>query len=212
MDAHDVFRGQLITIEVTQGGERRVVFGECPDMRRDELVLPDGVLEQVERHVLGPTRHREALLASGRHLGRGLLLWGPPGPGETHTVRYLTGRLRDATVIVLSGASLGMVGAVGPMARRLAPSVVILEDVDLVAEERVYGAHGSNPALFELMNEMSGLGQDADVAFVLTTNRPDAFEPAQAARPGRVDLAWRSPSRTRRRAGAWSSSTAAEWT
>jgi SpoVK/Ycf46/Vps4 family AAA+-type ATPase len=47
--------------------------------------------------------------------------------------------------------------------------------------------------LFELMNEMSGLGEDADVAFVLTTNRPDALEPALAARPGRVDLAVEIP-------------------
>jgi cell division protease FtsH len=43
------------------------------------------------------------------------------------------------------------------------------------------------------MNEMSGLGTDADVAFVLTTNRPDALEPALAARPGRVDLAVEIP-------------------
>jgi ATP-dependent 26S proteasome regulatory subunit len=47
--------------------------------------------------------------------------------------------------------------------------------------------------LFELMNEMSGLAADADVAFVLTTNRPDALEPALAARPGRVDLALELP-------------------
>ena len=43
------------------------------------------------------------------------------------------------------------------------------------------------------MNEMSGLGEDADVAFVLTTNRPDALEPALAARPGRVNLAVEIP-------------------
>jgi ATP-dependent 26S proteasome regulatory subunit len=43
------------------------------------------------------------------------------------------------------------------------------------------------------MNEMDGLGDDADVAFVLTTNRPDALEPALAARPGRVDLAVELP-------------------
>src|SRR4029079_6444507 len=44
-----------------------------------------------------------------------------------------------------------------------------------------------------LMNEMSGLSEDADVAFVLTTNRPDALEPALAAPPGRVDLAIEIP-------------------
>ena len=78
----------------------------------------------------------------GRHMSRGLLLWGPPGTGKTLTVRYLTGRLTDATVIILSGGSLGAVGAFGTMARRLAPSVVILEDVDLVAEERTFDGGG----------------------------------------------------------------------
>jgi hypothetical protein len=194
MDEHDVFRNQLITIEADRYGRSHVVFLERPAMAERELVLPEGVLERVERHVVGPTRHRESLLALRRHLGRGLLLWGPPGTGKTHTVRYLTSRLTDATVIVLSGPSLGLVGAFGNLARRLAPAVVVLEDVDLVAQERTFGPFGaSNPVLFQLMNEMSGLAADADVAFVLTTNRPDALEPALAARPGRVDLAVEIP-------------------
>ena len=46
-----------------------------------------------------------------------------------------------------------------------------------------------NPALFDLLNEMDGMAEDADVAFLLTTNRVDLLEPALAARPGRVDLA-----------------------
>ena len=71
--------------------------------------------------------------------------------------------------------------------------MVVLDDVDLVAQERSYGPFGERSTLFELMNQMSGLGEDADVAFVLTTNRPDALEPALAARPGRVDLAVEIP-------------------
>jgi ATP-dependent 26S proteasome regulatory subunit len=43
--------------------------------------------------------------------------------------------------------------------------------------------------LFELLNEMDGLGEDSNVTFLLTSNRPDLLEPALAARPGRVDLA-----------------------
>jgi hypothetical protein len=195
MGRADVHRGKVITVGTTPQGGPRVEFLERPSMDAGELVLPGGVLDRIERHVLGPTRHRDALLAGGRHLGRGLLLWGPPGTGKTHTIRYLIGRLTDATVIVLSGGSLYSVGAFGGLARRLAPSVVVLEDVDLVAEERSFGLMGGDggPVLFELMNEMSGLGEDADIAFVLTTNRPDVLEPALAMRPGRIDLALEIP-------------------
>lgn len=190
---HDVYRGQVLTVKVDPHGGSEIVFLERPTLEAGEIVLPDGVLARIERHVLGPSRHRERLLASGRHLSRGLLLWGPPGTGKTHTVRYLVGVAREATVVVLTGGALGMVGAFAGLARRLAPALVVLEDVDLVAQERTYGPFGSSPVLFELMNEMDGLGDDADVAFVLTTNRPDALEPALAARPGRVDLAVELP-------------------
>jgi ATPase family associated with various cellular activities (AAA) len=194
MDEHDVYRGQVLTLKAdARTGGRELIFMERPRLQAEELVLPDGVLERIERHVLGPTRHREALLAGGRHLSRGLLLWGPPGTGKTLTVRYLASVLEGATVVILSGGTLGFVGAFAGLAKRLAPSLVVLEDVDLVAQERTFGPFGSSPVLFELMNEMDGMGEDADVAWVLTTNRADALEPALAARPGRIDLAVELP-------------------
>ncbi|MCL6091885.1 MAG: AAA family ATPase [Actinobacteria bacterium] len=97
--------------------------------------------------------------------------------------------MQQATVILLTGTGLGAIETSCAMARELAPSLVVLEDVDLVAQERsIPGAHGQ-PLLFQLMNELEGINDDVDVAFVLTTNRPDLLEPALAARPGRVDLA-----------------------
>ena len=136
MDAQDVYRGQVITVEATRHGGSRIAFLARPDMVRSELILPDGTLERIEQHVLGPTRHREALVAGGRHLARGLLLWGPPGHREDAHGALPDARLTDATIILLSGGSLGMVGSFATLARRLAPAVVVLEDVDLVAQER----------------------------------------------------------------------------
>jgi SpoVK/Ycf46/Vps4 family AAA+-type ATPase len=74
------------------------------------------------------------------------------------------------------------------MARDLQPAVLVLEDVDLVAEDRGYGP-GPSPVLFTLLDAMDGAAADADLLFLLTTNRADLLEPALAARPGRVDVA-----------------------
>jgi ATP-dependent 26S proteasome regulatory subunit len=68
----------------------------------------------------------------------------------------------------------------------------VVEDVDLIAEDRE-SLHSSGSLLFELLNEMDGLGSEADVTFLLTTNRADLLEGALAARPGRVDHAVELP-------------------
>jgi SpoVK/Ycf46/Vps4 family AAA+-type ATPase len=146
-------------------------------------------LELVERQVLGIARHRERLRASGQHVKRGLLLYGPPGNGKTLTVRYLVGQALGHTVMLLTGGSLHLLRPACALARMLSPAIVVLEDVDLVAEERGRFGHMANPVLFDLLNEMDGMQEDADVAFILTSNRADLLEPALAARPGRVDLA-----------------------
>ena len=133
-------------------------------------------------------RHRSRLLAASQHIKRGLLLYGPPGVGKTHTVRYLVSQLTETTVVQLSGNTLHMIGAACSVARTLQPAMIVIEDVDLIAEER--GMHpGEHPMLFQLLNEMDGLAEDADVVFLLTTNRADVLEPALAQRPGRVDQA-----------------------
>jgi ATP-dependent 26S proteasome regulatory subunit len=83
--------------------------------------------------------------------------------------------------------------AVG-LARELQPAIVILEDVDLVAEDRSLSQGGEQgPLLFELLNEMDGLASDVDVVFALTTNRVETLERALVSRPGRIDLALEIP-------------------
>jgi ATP-dependent 26S proteasome regulatory subunit len=137
-------------------------------------------------------RHATRLAASGQHLRRGLLLYGAPGTGKTHTIRYLLGQLPGSTVITVSGPALGKIGDACSVARTLEPALIVVEDVDLIAEDRE-SLHSQGPLLFQLLNEMDGLGSDADVTFLLTTNRADLLEEALAARPGRVDHAVELP-------------------
>ena len=193
MRAHDVFRGQVLSFTVSEHhGNELVSFLPRPAVTAKDVVLPAGTLEHIEQHIIGVADWSQELLSAGQHLKRGLLLHGPPGTGKTHTVRYLTGRLADCTVILLTGLSIRFIDQAAALARRLQPSVVVLEDVDLVALDRDYSP-GGQPLLFSLLEAMDGIGTDADVTFVLTTNRADLLEVALADRPGRIDLAVEIP-------------------
>lgn len=191
----NVFRGKVVSFAASHMGHiglGPVVFHRRPTITRDQLILPVGVLDVIERQVLGIGEYRDWLRAGGQHVKRGVLLYGPPGNGKTLTARYLVSRLRDHTVLLLTGGALHMIGPACGLARMLQPSVVVLEDVDLVARHREADPFG-NPVLFEVLNEMDGMAEDADVAFLLTSNRADLLEPALAARPGRVDTAVEIP-------------------
>ena len=184
----NVYRGHLLDVSLDAMGGVVLAFAAAPAVSRPDVVLPAAVLSRIERHALAVAGHREVLLGAGQHLKRGLLLYGPPGTGKTHTTRYLTGQMTGYTRLVLTGRSLAAVGEVTDLARALQPSVIVLEDVDLVAEERSLGPAAS-PILFDLLDAMDGAAPDADLLFLLTTNRADLLEPALAARPGRVDVA-----------------------
>jgi ATP-dependent 26S proteasome regulatory subunit len=73
------------------------------------------------------------------------------------------------------------------LARLLQPSMVMIEDVDLIARDREQMGRCEEPLLNKLHNEMDGLKEDADILFVLATNRPEQLEGALAGRPGRID-------------------------
>jgi len=192
---HSVYRRQVVSFGDEAFGPARgglLAFHPRPRLGREELILPGGLLEGIERQIVGVARHREALLGYGQHLKRGVLLYGEPGVGKTHTVRYLISSLPELTVLILSGPALRFIREACSVARSLQPSLLVIEDVDLIAEDRAMHP-GSSPLLFQLLNEMDGLGDDIDVTFVLTTNRVDVLEPALASRPGRIDHAAEIP-------------------
>jgi GTPase SAR1 family protein len=191
MHERNVFRQQVISISPGQlgpGPQKLVAFHHLPTVQRDEVILPPALLERIERSTLVFSQHAQQLAAANRSLKRGLLLYGPPGVGKTLTVLYLISHLPGRTTILASGLGLGLLQVIMQLARTLAPATVVLEDVDLIAQERGQSfMGGGNPLLFELLNELDGLREDTDVIVLLTTNRPEILEPALAARPGRID-------------------------
>jgi hypothetical protein len=193
MRARSVYRGKVLSLGQNAQHELQVQHHKLPELTPEQLILPQGLRERIERHTVVFAQRSAALAAAGRHLKRGILLHGPPGTGKTLTAMYLAARMPDRTVLLLSGRGLGLIEASCAMARALQPSTVIIEDVDLVAEERTRLNNCNAPLLFELLNQMDGIGEDADVLFILTTNRPDILEPALAARPGRIDQAIEVP-------------------
>ena len=183
-----VHRGKAISVGVGRMWEVVVRFERVPRISEDQLVLPAEALVRIRRQVEGISRHSDYLTSAGQHVKRGLMLHGPPGTGKTLTAMYLASRAADRTLVLVTGRDLGAVGTACRLARTLAPSMVVIEDVDLVAEERTRPGAGQNPLLFELLNQMDGIAPDFDIVFLLTTNRLELVEPALAQRPGRIDL------------------------
>jgi ATP-dependent 26S proteasome regulatory subunit len=187
------FVGQVISLEMNCNRELAVRYHRLPQICAEQIVLPEAVLRRLNRHAVGFVRHAARLRDAGRHLKRGILLHGPPGTGKTLCAMHLAAQMPGRTVIILTGGGLSSIEVSGVMARALAPVTLILEDVDLIGTLREHQSVGANALLFELLNQMDGLAEDADILFVLTTNRPDVLEPALASRPGRIDQAIEIP-------------------
>jgi hypothetical protein len=156
----------------------------------DELILPAATLAAIERNVVQHARHAAALAARGQSAKKGILLHGPPGTGKTHCIRWLAGAMPGHTILIISAEQVLFLDEYMALARLLQPALVVIEDVDLIARERSQqSSPGTESLLNKLLNMMDGLNEDAQITFVLTTNRPDDIEPAIASRPGRVDQA-----------------------
>ncbi|MBL8684561.1 MAG: 26S protease regulatory subunit [Myxococcales bacterium] len=184
----NMYRGRVVSLEVS---DREVVvrFHALPKVDRSQIILPEGLLDRIERQTVRFSQHADKLRAMGRHIKRGVLLHGPPGTGKTFTAMHLASCMPDRTTVLVTGRGQGLLQQSCQLAKMLQPATVIIEDVDLIAEERSSANACNVPLLFELLNEMDGLSGDSDVLFVLTTNRPEILEPALAARPGRIDQA-----------------------
>lgn len=197
IDRHNIYRGKILSVDrkdnPVAGGSTGIKFHTVPNIERDKIILPEGLLKRIERQTVEVGQYSEALKRAKRKMKRGILLHGKPGTGKTLSAMYLASAMKERTVLVLTGRGLGLIESSCDLARWLQPSMVIIEDVDLIADDRKQSGSGSMPVLFELLNQMDGLADDADILFMLTTNRPEILEPALASRPGRIDQAYEIP-------------------
>jgi hypothetical protein len=190
------YRGKVLSLEDEtdySGNSIGIVVHRLEPTGRDQIILPDSTIRLLERNLIRFVAQRPELAKLGLPTKKGLLMYGPPGTGKTHTIRYLAGSLKGHTVLLATAEQVGKITEYITLARLLQPSVLVIEDVDLIGRERDGLEVGRESLLNRLLNEMDGLRADAEILFLLTTNRPDALERALAARPGRVDQAIEFP-------------------
>jgi len=185
------YRGRVLSLETTNrfngiGGAIRV--HRVGTVLADSLILPSRTRHLIDRTVLEFAAQRNKLRALGQPTKRGILLYGPPGNGKTHTIRYLASNLAGHTTLIITAEQAALLSEYFTLARLLQPAMLVIEDVDLVARNREQMNGPCEEVLLNrMLNEMDGLAEDADLFFVLTTNRPEQIEPALASRPGRID-------------------------
>jgi SpoVK/Ycf46/Vps4 family AAA+-type ATPase len=194
-DRESIYRKQVLELAF-QGGTKdeygdverqprlRILFKRIEPVGDSDLVIDEDVRRVLHRNVIDLQVRRDILKAHGVPVRRGILLFGPPGTGKTFACRYLCTRLPETTRIMVTGSALLEVTQIFHLARLLQPSVVFLEDVDLVFMAREINLYSS--VLGELLDQMDGLRPYEDIGFVLTTNAIDRMEAAVKDRPGRI--------------------------
>lgn len=143
-------------------------------------------------------KNPESFTELGARIPRGVLLVGPPGTGKTLLARAVAGEA-GAPFLSISGSDfVEMYVGVGAsrvrdlfeQAKKKAPAIVFIDEIDAVGRHRGAGTGGGNDereqTLNQLLVEMDGFGTNSGIIVIAATNRPDVLDPA-LLRPGRFD-------------------------
>jgi len=169
---------------------------------KDRITFKDvaGLKEAKEEliEVVDFLKNPKKFLDLGARIPRGILLMGPPGTGKTLVARAVAGESNVPFFYISASEFVEMFVGVGASrtrdafmtAKRAAPSILFIDEIDAVGRQRGAGLGGGNDereqTLNQILVEMDGFDRDTRVIVLAATNRPDILDPA-LMRPGRFD-------------------------
>ena len=181
--------GRIKTKTLVEDEKRKTTFKDVAGCDEEKAEL-----EELVEFLKSP----ESFTELGARIPRGVLLVGPPGTGKTLLARAVAGEA-CAPFLSISGSDfVEMYVGVGAsrvrdlfeQAKKKAPAIVFIDEIDAVGRHRGAGTGGGNDereqTLNQLLVEMDGFGTNSGIIVIAATNRPDVLDPA-LLRPGRFD-------------------------
>lgn len=175
----------------------RMFMNNKPGVSFDDVAGVDEAKEDLQE-VVEFLKLPEKFLAVGARIPRGVLLMGPPGTGKTLLARAVAGEAGVPFFSISGSEFVEMFVGVGAsrvrdlfeQAKRNAPSIVFVDEIDAVGRHRGAGLGGGHDereqTLNQILVEMDGFDSEANIIVIAATNRPDILDPA-LLRPGRFD-------------------------
>jgi cell division protease FtsH len=196
----------FILRQAQSGGSQALSFGRSRaktlSENRPKVTFADvaGVEEAKEElgEVVDFLKYPKKYQALGARIPRGVLLLGPPGSGKTLLARAVAGEAGVPFFSISGSDFVEMFVGVGAsrvrdlfeQAKKSAPCIVFIDEIDAVGRQRGAGLGGGHDereqTLNQLLVEMDGFEQNTGVILIAATNRPDVLDPA-LLRPGRFD-------------------------
>ncbi len=175
----------------------RMIAGDRPSVTFDDVAGEDEAKEELQE-VVEFLREPQKFLALGARIPKGVLMVGPPGTGKTLMAKAVAGEAGVPFFSISGSEFVEMFVGVGAsrvrdlfdQAKKHAPSIIFIDEIDAVGRHRGAGLGGSHDereqTLNQILVEMDGFETDTSVIVIAATNRPDILDPA-LLRPGRFD-------------------------